>query len=365
MPQRSQSPDRSERRSRHRSRSRNGSRSTRLIAALLLSASTAGVGAACGGGAPAGAGATRVTLPPGATFAQVTDSLAAHGVVGNRLFFKLLARIRGVDRSVRAGIYEFPAGVSSAKVLDMLAAGETLTLRLTVPEGLTIHEVAALAEERAGIPADSLRAAAMDGAAASALLELPVPSFEGFLQPETYSLSPGTRAHALVRMMAEGFQQSWRPEWTARLDSIGMGRLELVTFASIVEGEARADDERETIAGVYRNRLRIGMALQADPTVQYAITLQTGRRKPRLYEKDYGTPSPYNTYLHPGLPPGPVNSPSRRSIEASLYPASVPYLYFVAGPDGRHIFSRTYDEHLQAVARVRRTAAGSGRGTSR
>jgi len=94
--------------------------------------------------------------------------------------------------------------------------------------------------------------------------------------------------------------------------------------------------------------------LQADPTVQYAILLETGRRKARLYEKDYLFPSAYNTYLHPGLPPGPVNSPSRRSIEAALYPAQVPYLYFVAGPDGRHLFSKTYDEHLRNVARMRR-----------
>jgi UPF0755 protein len=114
------------------------------------------------------------------------------------------------------------------------------------------------------------------------------------------------------------------------------------------------DEERETIAGVYRNRLRIGMALQADPTVQYAIALATGKRKPRLYEKDYQFPSPYNTYLHPGLPPGPVNSPGRRSLEASLYPAPVPYLYFVAGPDGRHLFARTYAEHLRNIAKVRR-----------
>ena len=122
---------------------------------------------------------------------------------------------------------------------------------------------------------------------------------------------------------------------------------QLVTFASIVEGEARADDERETIAGVYHNRLRIGMALQADPTVQYAIFLATGKRRPRLFTKDYQFRSPYNTYLNPGLPPGPVNSPSRRSIEAALYPGKVPYLYFVAGPEGRHVFSRTYDEHLR------------------
>ena len=154
--------------------------------------------------------------------------------------------------------------------------------------------------------------------------------------------------------MAEGFKAAWEPAWDARLDSLEMSRLQLVTLASIVEGEARADDERETIAGVYRNRLRIGMALQADPTVQYAIALTTGLAQTRLYEKDYQFHSPYNTYLNPGLPPGPVNSPSRRSIEASLYPAKVPYLYFVAGPDGRHIFSRTYSEHLRNVAEVRR-----------
>ena len=111
------------------------------------------------------------------------------------------------------------------------------------------------------------------------------------------------------------------------------------------------------IAGVYHNRLKIGMALQADPTVQYAIALSTGARKTRLYVKDYQFPSPYNTYLHPGLPPGPVSSPGFRSIEASLYPTRVPYLYFVAGLDGRHIFSRTYDEHLRNVARIRRMAA--------
>ena len=160
--------------------------------------------------------------------------------------------------------------------------------------------------------------------------------------------------------MAEGFKSGWEPGWTARLDSLGMTQLQLVTFASIVEGEARADDERETIAGVYHNRLRIGMALQADPTVQYAIFLATGRRKPRLFEHDYQIKSPYNTYLHPGLPPGPVNSPSHRSLEASLYPAKVPYLYFVAGPDGpprlRQDLRRAPAEHRAGAARRNRRA---------
>jgi UPF0755 protein len=296
----------------------------------------------------------RVTLPPGSTFTAVTDSLVAHGVVSSRLLFKLLARVRGVDRSVHAGVYEFAPHLSAWRVLGVLAAGKTAAVRFTVPEGLTILDVAALAAERLNVPESAELTATRDGKAASALLGFRVSSFEGFLRPETYALPPGIRADELMRLMANAFTTAWEPAWTTRLDSIGMSELQLVTLASIVEGEARADQERETIAGVYHNRLRIGMALQADPTVQYAIALATGRRKPRLYVKDYQFVSPYNTYLHPGLPPGPVNSPSRRSLEASLYPAKVPYLYFVAGPDGRHLFARTYAEHLSNVARTRR-----------
>lgn len=296
----------------------------------------------------------RVILPPGASFAAVTDSLTAHRVITNPRWFKLLARIRGVDRSVHAGVYEFPAGTSEWRVLGMLAKGKKAALRFTVPEGRTIQDVATLAAERLGIREDSFVAAARDAKAASAILGIQAPSFEGFLRPETYILPADINARELVRLMAEGFKAEWRPEWDARLDSINMTQLELVTLASIVEGEARADDERETIAGVYRNRLRIGMALQADPTVQYAISLKRGRRKSRLFEKDYQFQSPYNTYLNPGLPPGPVNSPSRRSLEAALYPADVRYLYFVARPDGRHVFSRTYSEHLRAIRQIRR-----------
>ena len=319
-------------------------RTTAAVSLLVLSAACAGTNNAT----------ERVTLPPGATFAAVTDTLVAHGIIGDRRVFKLLARVRGVDRSVQAGVYEFPPGTSPWKVLDVLNRGAAVSQKFTVPEGLTISEVAALAAERLGVPQDTMLAAARDGATASALLGFPVKSYEGFLRPETYTLPMIIQGDELVRIMVEGFKEGWEPGWTARLDSIGMTQVQLVTLASIVEGEARADDERETIAGVYHNRLRIGMALQADPTVQYAIALAIGKRKPRLFEKDYQFPSPYNTYLHPGLPPGPVNSPSHRSLQASLYPAQVPYLYFVAGPDGRHVFAKTYAEHLRNIAKVRR-----------
>jgi UPF0755 protein len=296
----------------------------------------------------------RVILPQGVSFSAVTDSLHAHAVIASPRSFKLLARVRGVDRSVHAGVYEFPAGITPWKVLTMLSRGQKAALRFTVPEGLTILDVASLASEKLGVRADSFVAAARDSVAARKILDLPAPSFEGFLRPETYLVPADVSARELVRIMAEASNEEWQPGWNARLDSLKMRRLELVTLASIVEGEARVDEERETIAGVYHNRLRMGMALQADPTVQYAISLKTGRRKPRLFIKDYAFASPYNTYLHPGLPPGPVNSPSRRSIEAALYPANVRYLYFVADSNGRHVFSRTYGEHLRAIRKIRR-----------
>jgi UPF0755 protein len=305
--------------------------------------------------APPGSGGepVRVVIPPGTTFTAVTDSLVARGVVAHPTWFKLLARIRGLDRAVQAGAYEFPPGQSGWEVLNTLRSGRTASVRFTVPEGLTLREVAALAQARLGIPAESLLAAARDPVETAAL-ELTAPSVEGFLFPETYQVPVTSTAGDVVRIMTRGFLEAWKPEWDERLAALGMTRAQVVTLASIVEGEARVDAEREVIAGVYHNRLRIGMALQADPTVQYAIELRTGKPKERLFEKDYQTPSEYNTYLNPGLPPGPVNSPGLRSIEATLHPADVPWLYFVAGEGGRHVFSRTYDEHLRAVAQARR-----------
>lgn len=308
---------------------------------------------ACGS-PPAGRTAERIIVAPGASFRTVTDSLVARGVVTHPTWFKLLARARGLDRSVQAGAYEFRPGESSWRVLTILKSGKTASIRFTVPEGISLLELAALAHARLGIPADSVLKAARDTAEIAAL-GIKAASLEGFLLPETYQVPVASTARDLVRIMTREFLDAWKPEWDSRLTALGLTREGALTLASIVEGEARVDSEREIIAGVYENRLRIGMPLQADPTVQYAIEMKTGKPKPRLYEKDYLTPSPYNTYLNPGLPPGPINSPGIRSIEASLYAANVPFLYFVAGNDGHHIFSRTYEEHLRAVARSRRT----------
>ena len=297
---------------------------------------------------------SHIVIAPGTSFAEVTDSLVARGVVSHPGWFKLLARVRGLDRSVQAGAYEFRPGESAWRVLEILKSGRTAATRFTAPEGLTLRELAALARSRLGLSPDSVLAAARDPVEIAAL-ELTGKSVEGFLFPETYQIPVGSTGRDLVRIMTRGFLEAWKPEWDDLLPGLELTREQVVALASIVEGEARVDEEREVIAGVYHNRLRIGMALQADPTVQYAIELRTGKSKQRLFEKDYQTPSPYNTYLNPGLPPGPVNSPGLRSIEAALHPADVPYLYFVAGEGGHHVFSRTYEEHLRAVAQSRRT----------
>ena len=327
---------------------------TRPLAAGLL------LLAACGGPAP-GAPVEQLTIPPGSSLQAVADTLVAHGVIAHPAWFRLLARARRSDRRLQAGIYEFLRGERAWDVINALVEGRGKLVRFTLPEGLNIREAASAAQQELGIPADSFLAAARD----TALVDgagLDAPSLEGFLYPETYLVPPTVTASDLVAILARAAAAAWTPARDARLDSLGMTRLEAVTLASIVEGEARAEEERAVIAAVYHNRLKLGMALQADPTVAYGIEVKTGVRKSRLYQRDYQFPSPYNTYLHPGLPPGPINSPGAASLEAVLYPATVPYLFFVAGPDGRHVFSRTYREHLRAIRGLRAPNAKVGNG---
>jgi UPF0755 protein len=254
---------------------------------------------------------------------------------------------------VRAGVYELARGSSAWSVMDALKRGDQLLLKITIPEGLTLAEIAQIAQQSLDIPVDSFMAAANDAASATAFVDGAM-TFEGLLLPETYLVPAGVSARELVRIMAQQGLTAWDAAWSPRLDTLGITRLHQLALASIIEGEARVDSERPIISAVYWNRIRKGMPLQADPTVQYAIQVATGSRKARLLLKDYSFPSPYNTYLNTGLPPGPVNSPGRSSIEAALYPAQVPYLFFVAAGDGHHVFTRTYGEHLRAIARVRR-----------
>lgn len=306
---------------------------------------------ACAGPSPT-APRERVVVPEGAVFRQVTDSLVAHGLVSHPFWFRVLARLRGIQRTTQAGTYDLPRGQSAWALLSALRDGRIAMKRFTSPEGLTLPEVAAEAARQLGVPPDSFLAAARD-TALIAELGLEGKDLEGYLLPETYTIPVATTARELVRLMAEQFTTTWDPTWDASLAARHLTRRQVVILASIVEGEARHDDERPVIAAVYDNRLRLGMPLQADPTVQYAYYLKRGKRKTRLYLKDYTLRSPYNTYLFQGLPPGPVNSPGIASLRAAVYPAAVPYLYFVADTGGHHAFSATYGDHLRAIRRIR------------
>jgi UPF0755 protein len=223
---------------------------------------------------------------------------------------------------------------------------------VTIPEGWTLAQIEALVVTKLDIPADSMKAATRDSAVMRRL-ELPpkADKLEGYLFPSSYSFAPGTSARAVVNVMTRSFEAQWKPAWTARIDSFGLSRHELLTLASIVEREAQVATERPVIAGVYWNRLRRGMMLQADPTVQYALP----QYQARLLNRHLTVRSPYNTYRNVGLPPGPIAAPGLASIEATLYPANVPYLYFVAYPDGHHEFRVTLAEH-QAASRLARRA---------
>jgi UPF0755 protein len=292
-----------------------------------------------------------VTIPRGASFDAAVDSLASTGVVTKPAWFQLYARMRGLPGELKSGIYRFPTGAPYRDIVRALRVGRGVEVRWSVPEGLMLFELATFAQARLDIPRDSFQAAARDPELLASLdLSGVAGTAEGYLFPTTYVLPLGIQASELVRLMAEQFRSNWAASWDARLRELGMTRHEVVTLASIIEAEVRYPPDREYVAAVYHNRLRRGMPLQADPTVIYAH----GRRLPRVFEKDLRIASPYNTYRHSGLPPGPISQPGRASLEAALFPKTAPYFYFVAQPDGKHVFSTTYAQHLAAIRRVRR-----------
>lgn len=295
---------------------------------------------------------TRVIVPRGASLRVAAESLAVHGVIGNRTWFRLRARLAGVDRKLKPGLYQFPPHAAPDEVLRRLADGDALHLRLTLPEGATIFDLARAVEGRFGIPQMQFLAMAGDSALRH---EFGVSgrSVEGWLQPETFDFPALVGSREILQRFLDARRSEWDATWDARAAAAGLDRNALITLASIVEAEAKLPSDRALVAAVYRNRLRIGMPLQADPGIQYAWLLRDGSRKSRMYNSDYAFESPWNTYLHPGLPPGPIGNPSRAAIEAVLSPSLLPYLYFVAGSDGAHRFSRNYPEHLRTIRRLR------------
>ena len=301
---------------------------------------------ACGGPDPH-LGNERVTIPRGATLSAVADTLHAHRVIRSPRLFKLYATASGRQRDIQAGTFEFQIGSSMGQVLETLVSGTEVLESLIIPEGLMLSELAQRVQSQIGIDPQAFLTAARD----SEMLErvgAPAEDLEGYLYPSTYYVATHATALDIVRQMVGEFESRWRSEWNQRLTELGMTRHQIVILASIIEGEVRYRPDGKFVSSVYHNRLSSRMRLQADPTVIYAL----GRRR-RLYQRDYQIESPYNTYRIDGLPPGPISQPSEASLEAALFPANTDFLYFVARPDGKHIFSRTHREHLAAVREVR------------
>lgn len=302
--------------------------------------------AGCGSDAPP----VQVDIPAGSSFSDVVDSLSASGLVGSTTLFKAYARLRGADRAVRSGRYSIRPGSSWNRIIGALTSGEVVTIPITVPEGFRLVQIAPRIAEVAGVPTDSVQAYLTNPEVVDEL-ELPGPTLEGYLFPDTYRFASGTRVETMVRTMVDRYRAVWTPERRARLEDFDFSERELITLASIIQAEARQVGEMPLISGVYHRRLDLGWLLQADPTVLYALG---GPRDRLLFAAiDSVADNPYNTYTQGGLPPGPIGAPGELAISAALEPEG-DYLFFVARPDGSHVFTRSLADHNRAVAESRR-----------
>lgn len=301
------------------------------------------------GSGDAGVAGERVVIPKGASMRAAAESLAVHDVIGSPRLFRWYTAAAGRERTIKPGTYQFPEGASYAFVLDALVTGRGLVRTVVIPEGFDLRDIVPALSKALAVPQDSVRVAVTD-TTWRRTLSVPAESLEGYLFPATYAFADGTTAREAVQVMLERFASVWTPEWDARVRAMAITRHDALTMASIVEKEARKPEERALISAVYWNRVKKGMLLQADPTVQYALPQHVDR----VFYKDLEVESKYNTYKYAGLPPGPIASPGAASIAAALAPADVPYLFFVARADGGHEFRTTFAEHQQAIADIKR-----------
>ncbi|MEO5359946.1 MAG: endolytic transglycosylase MltG [Nitrospirota bacterium] len=285
-----------------------------------------------------------VQIPKGCSVRRAINILREKGVLRQLSIVFYAAKYKGIDRNLKPGIYAFHTGTTPLEVLTILIKGDTLKLPLMVVPGETLKEIAAKFPNLNGTEADEFRRLAYDKAFLNSI-DIKAVSAEGYLYPETYIFEKGITPKEGITTMVHQLRKSYPSNFEDRLKSLGLTEHQLLTLASIVEKEAKVDSERPLIAAVYFNRLRIGMPLQADPTSIYGVK----DFKYGVSTEDLHNDTPYNTYLHTGLPPGPIASPSLKSITAALNPAKVSYLYFVSKKDGTHFFSETYARHKEAI----------------
>ncbi len=283
-----------------------------------------------------------VTIPPGLSAAETASLLEAKGVVRFGALFRAAAKLSRADRRLKPGTYRLRARMPVFWALRALTAGQNNDVKVTIPEGFSAKQIA-----------ERLEAAGVAKASEFLALVQGPPALEGTLFPTTYHLRPGSGAEAAAKRMTAEFDRQIRAEWDKTAERPKLTLHQAVTLASIVEREAAQSDEKPMIAAVYFNRLRKRMRLEADPTVQYAL----GYWKKGLTLRDLQDPSPYNTYLRYGLPPGPICSPGLASVRAVLRPARTDALFFVADNTGGHVFSATIEEHLKAKQAFKRGRA--------
>jgi UPF0755 protein len=300
-----------------------------------------------------------VDLPPGSGSMAIAQRLVASGVVRDLTTFRTAIWMSRQGRHLKAGEYRFDRPMTPFEVIDKIARGDVYVVTVTFPEGLTAAEMAAIFEAHGLGPAASFKTAARNGSLVRAL-DPGATDLEGYLFPETYALSRHADAAKLVAQMVSRFEHVFTPEMRAAAAARHLSVRQAVTLASIVEKETARADERPLVAAVYATRLRIGMPLQCDPTVIYALT-KAGRYDGNIHKADLSYDSPYNTYRYPGLPPGPIASPGRASLEAAVHPADADYLYFVSRNDGSHEFARTLEEHNRNVRKYQVEYFRSGR----
>jgi UPF0755 protein len=293
-----------------------------------------------------------VEIPQGAGPAGIARRLTQAGVVRNTTTFRVAVWMTGEGRRLQAGEYRFDHAVSARQVVDKLARGEVYLRPITFPEGWTMRQMADLYAQKGFGTADAFLKAARKTSLISSI-DPAAADLEGYLFPDTYALPRSATADQLVSRMVAAFEKALTPDIRQQAASRGLGVRQLVTLASIVEKETGNATERPLVAAVYSNRLEIGMGLQCDPTVIYALE-RAGRYTGNLTRENLTFDSPYNTYRYAGLPPGPIANPGRSSLAAAADPAHVPYLYFVSRNDGTHAFATTLEEHNRNVEEFQR-----------
>lgn len=272
-----------------------------------------------------------VIISPGMGTRDIASLLKRQDLIKSETFFLILVKIKRVENKLQVGHYLFNNRMSLNKIINKMVRGDIAGIRLTIPEGYTARQIAELIERRTL------------GNKKKFLKEVQTGKLEGYLFPATYIIYPGTTEKDIIEMMHKEFEKVFQAKFSQRAKERGLTEKEVVILASIVEKEAREDKERALVSSVFHNRLKKGWFLESCATVQYAL----GEHKAKLTYQDLKIKSPYNTYLYPGLPPGPICNPSEASIKATLYPARSDFLFFVSEGNGSHKFSRYYKEHLK------------------